>query len=526
VIHRLLLVLGAVALLLVSCSPATAGTFPVNICGSSARDRGDGVSSSANSPLVASAVCPAAGLGLSFYANREETVGQNVTAAFKVTAPPGISVYSIRVVGAYSHGVGTNGWWGEFYWNGGPGPAGRSGSLDDAQFNAGGCCSQTNLQSSTIGWFIACNKSDCSTGNAGVDRGMTELDLTAEEDRAPTIAPSGAGNLWDQTGWVRGTWNASFTASDPSGVCNAAVAFGTLPAIATRTPDTSPNRHAWQQCPDQSVSAVVDTGASDGSIGRGEGAMSLRLTATNTAGMTAGPTTTVSVDNSTPTISLSGPTNAPSTAGTQYVTATAAGSPSGIDGFSCSIDGGPAEWFSGASTRVPVREVGEHTVSCSALNNAVDSSGHHGESAPASRSLKIGAPTVMGIAFTRIVDRLRCRRVRERVRIPARWVTVRVHGKPVRVRTRATVEVVRVTRCSPRLVRKRVTVWQTVIRNGKKIRVKRTKVVRVAVPPHVADYTARAVGWAPSAVLRSAGGRSGCSPLRTTAISASGACAK
>ena len=99
--------------------------------------------------------------------------------------------------------------------------------------------------------------------------------------------------------------------------------------------------------------------------------MLLRLTATNTAGVTADPTKTVDVDNSTPTISISGPTNALSTAGTQYITATASGSPSGIDGFSCSIDGGPAEWFSGASARVPVSGVGEHTVSCSALNNAV-----------------------------------------------------------------------------------------------------------------------------------------------------------
>ncbi len=63
-----------------------------------------------------------------------------------------------------SEGIGANGWWGEFYWNGGPGPAGRSGPINDAQYNSTGCCSATNLESQTVGWFIACNRSSCSTG--------------------------------------------------------------------------------------------------------------------------------------------------------------------------------------------------------------------------------------------------------------------------------------------------------------------------------------------------------------------------
>ena len=43
--------------------------------------------------------------------------------------------------------------------------------------------------------------------------------------------------------------------------------------------------------------------------------------------------------------------------------------------------------------------------------------------------MKIGDPTVSAITFGHIVDALRCKHVKERVKIPARWVTVRRHHK-------------------------------------------------------------------------------------------------
>jgi hypothetical protein len=491
---RLLVVISTIiaATLLVSCSVAMAGTFPVVICGSSLRDPGDGLSWSANAPLIATAQCPYNGPGLELYSPTNKTVGKNATAAFQATAPAGIAVYSIHVVNAYSSGIGTGGWWGEFYWNGGPGPAGRSGPLSDAQFNSGGCCSQTNLGSRTIGWFIACNQSSCSSGTAGRVRGMAELDLVGEEDQAPTIIASGGDNLWYQGGWVRGRWPVSFTASDPSGVCGAAVVFGSLPAILTATPDTAPNRHTWQQCPQQSVPAAVDTSASDGSLGRGDGTMQLRLTATNTAGVTANPTKTVYVDNSTPTVSLGGPVDAPSTAGTQYVAATAGGSPSGIADIVCTVDGGPAETFASASAHVPVSGVGPHTVGCFAEDNAVDPSGAHGRSTTASWSLKIGQPTEMGIAFDKLVG-LRCHSARVRVTIPGHWITARRHGKRVKVKTRARSKLERVQRCHPRTVRRRTVVFVRARRHGHLVKLKRVKYVRVVVPPHLVAKTARLV---------------------------------
>jgi hypothetical protein len=499
--HRASAALLGAALWILALSPtASAGVLHVSICGSSARDPGDGLNWSANTPLVVSARCPYDGPGLELYSLANKTAGDNATAGFKVTAPSGIAINDVHVVGSYSNGVGSGGWWGEFYWNGGPGPAGSSGAIDDAQFDGGGCCSQTNLQSSTIGWFIACRWSTCSSGSAGPLRGMSELDLVGEEDRAPTVLADGTDNLWYQSGWVRGTWPVSFNATDPSGVCSAAVTFGSLPAIETPTPDTAPNEHTWEQCPDQTVPASVDTSATDGSLGRGEGAVQLQLTATNAAGVTASPTTFVHVDDSTPTIALSGPTDAPTTAGTQYVTATAGGSPSGIADIVCRVDGGPPSSYPGATAQIPVTGIGEHNVDCFSENNAVDPSGTHGSSQLAKRPLKIGRPTIVGIAFERLTG-LKCRRVRVRVTVPGRWITVRYRGKKLLVKTRSHVRIERVMRCHPRTVRRRITVFRHVRRHGHLVTIKRVKVVRVVVPPHVTARAARVVQFGHSTTV-------------------------
>ena len=100
-LRRLLPPLAAAATLLLGCSAtASAGTFPLTVCGSSARDPGDGLSWSGPSTLSATAVCPAAGLGLSIYTQPNKTASDGATGAFKVSAPAGITVYSIHVVGA------------------------------------------------------------------------------------------------------------------------------------------------------------------------------------------------------------------------------------------------------------------------------------------------------------------------------------------------------------------------------------------------------------------------------------------
>ena len=226
----------------------------------------------------------------------------------------------------------------------------------------------------------------------------------------------------------------------------------------------------------------------------GQGALPLTISASDAAGVPASVTKTAYVDNSTPTISLSGPVDAPSTAGTQYVTATAGGSPSGIADIVCSVDGGPAQSYSGGSAQVPVSGIGTHSVSCYAQDNAVDPSGAHGQSSTTTWSLKIGQPTVVGIAFDKIIG-LRCHSARVRVKVPGHWITVRRHGKRMKVKTRAHTRVERVMRCHPRTVRRRTVVFVRVRRHGHLVKVKRIKIVRVVVPPRVIARTSRAVAF-------------------------------
>ena len=147
------------------------------------------------------------------------------------------------------------------------------------------------------------------------------------------------------------------------------------------------------------------------------GGVSLRFGATNAAGVTSAPAKTVLVDNAPVTLQLSGRTDAPSTAGTQYISATATAGPSGV-AIACSVDGSPYQWHLGASEGIPVQGVGQHRVSCWAQNSAVDIYGHPAVSALESWHIAIRVPTVASAWFTKLVDKLKCRWVTERVLVP------------------------------------------------------------------------------------------------------------
>jgi hypothetical protein len=84
--------------------------------------------------------------------------------------------------------------------------------------------------------------------------------------------------------------------------------------------------------------------------------------------------------------------------------------------------------------------------------------------------MKIGVPTISAIAFSTIVNVLRCHPVRERINDPAHWVRVRQHHKLVRVHRRAHRKTVNVTRCHVRTKRERLTVRVTIREHGKKVR--------------------------------------------------------
>ena len=291
-----------------------------------------------------------------------------------------------------------------------------------------------------------------------------------------------ASGLWQASGWVRGTWPLGFSGDSPSGLC---AMYATLGGQSLPGSSSSQSPWMWHQCDAPAASDSVVT------EGYGQGAKTLALSASDAAGNTVGYSKTVYIDNQQPTISLSGPSQAAATAGTQYVTATAGAGPSGVDGISCTVDGGAAHWYPGAHAQVPVSGVGTHTVRCySAEQRGRQQRDVTASSSPASFTMQIGVPTVSAIAFFRIADQLRCHRATERVIVPAHWVTVHGH----RVHRRAHAKTKRVTKCHPRTVLERRLVSVKVRRHGRIARVKRVKLVRVVVLPHVVGQTTRRVG--------------------------------
>jgi hypothetical protein len=425
--------------------------------------------------------CGVTGLGAG--ATSQNTVPAGRAGGWRTTAPSGLTIVGANVPFPRLHvyGAAGTGYVAEFYWDTG---AQRVNDGFQQGYGWGGA-------TSTFGFQLRC----AGYSNTGVCRNdsnvqVDDIALQVHETQGPSlVAPDG---LWQQSGWVRGSWPVHFYGDSPSGLCglSASLAGQAIPGSTGSTV----NPTVWHQCAAPAFDAMVNTAQ------YGQGGVPLVLGTSDAAGVPASATRAVLIDNSVPIVSISGPTDAPSTAGTQYVTATASAL-SGVAGLSCSVDGGAASWHAGSSAQVPVTGVGQHTVACSAENNAVDSAGNHGWSPQSSWSLKIGYPTVTGIGFSSIVNALRCGRERERVRLPARWVTVRRGHKLVRVRKRAGIKIVKVMRCHPRIARRRVSVWTTVRRHGKKVRVRRTKTVTVPLLPRAIMRTSRRVAYGRGTVV-------------------------
>ncbi len=219
------------------------------------------------------------------------------------------------------------------------------------------------------------------------------------------------------------------------------------------------------------------------------------LSAENAAGVwVTGLSENLLVDNQPVGLSLSGPTVASTTSGTQYVTARASAGPSGA-AIGCSVDGGAEQWHNGATDQIPVAGVGNHVVSCQAHNGAVDSTGQYAYSAAETWRLDIGEPTVSAVSFTKIVDALKCGRVRERITVPGRWVTVRRHHKLLKIHKRAHTKIVSIERCHARVAWRREKVWVKVRRHHKVVTVMRTRRVQVLLTPHTIAKTKERVAY-------------------------------
>jgi hypothetical protein len=429
--------------------------------------------------LPAVANCPGGSIQL-YSSSQGFTQGQN--ALWQATAPPGLLITDAWIPAlqsAFVNDGSTGDYGGDFYWNGGS--SNITPSETTAVFHG--------LNSTYFGMQLVSGKPTCNGPNYQASITVQGFVLIVQETAGPTLSASG---LWQSTGWIRGRWSLAFSGDSPSGMCSLTASLADQPLPGS---SASPVPYQWHQCAAAGVSDPVDT-ASDP-----QGPDTLQIGGTDAAGVPASSAKTVYVDNQPPSLSLTGPSAVPSSAVPQTVTATAAAGPSGVAGISCVVDNAPAQWFASSSAQVPVSGLGEHQVQCRAENNAVDASGERGSSPTEAFTMMIGTPTVTAITFSKLVDKLRCRRITERVKVRGRWHTIKRRGKRIRVYRRAHLVSRKVTKCHARTVRHRRTVWVTVRRHGKRVRVKRHRLVRVIVLPHVVNRATRHVAHGKSTTV-------------------------
>ncbi len=112
----------------------------------------------------------------------------------------------------------------------------------------------------------------------------------------------------------------------------------------------------------------------------------------------------------------------------------------------------------------------------------MDANLNPGSSAAATWHLSIRQPTVSGITFgARLLDALRCHRVLVRAEVRGHWVTIRRHGKRIRVHRPPRRITKREVRCHPRVVIRKV-------RSGGHIRRK-----RILLLPHTVQLSKKRV---------------------------------
>ncbi len=481
--------LAAVVITVVACGTASAGTYYVYSCSSYGNGAPAFTSLTGGTNWNLANEC---GAGRSLEINQYNPAQNGKGSAWVAYSPsPAIAIVGATtpantvIVDCMLH---TDGFQAAYSWS-----SGGSRSISSTiGCSAGSLAQGTGIDqafpaSNWFGWGATCTNSTCWSQASGRILGVQGIRLTAEENTGPALDAVPASNLWYQSAWVRGSWPVTLNASDPSGVCWLLAAMDGK--LVGSWSDPSPDTSRFVQCHGSQLPGQLNTTSySDGQHTLGYGAY-------NAAGVPASVSKTISIDNAPVNLSLSGPTDALATAGTQYVNATGSAGPSGVGAILCSVDGAPYQRYGGPSTQVPVSGMGAHRVDCYAQNNAVDPSGAPATSPTQTWNLTIREPTVSAVAFTRVVDALRCRAGHERVRVPGRWVTVSRHHKLVRVRKRAHWKTIRVTRCHPRTAWRREVVWKVVRRHGKLVRIKQVKEVRVVLLPKVVGKTTRHVAF-------------------------------
>ena len=120
---------------------APAASYNVYICGGWSPTAWPFVSASAAGTQAAASDCGgAASATLLLAKSGLQAVPNGQGASWTATAPANLTITHIYTVNDKSSGVGDGeGWWGEFFWEGGPGLTGRSAPMSD-NFSQFGCC--------------------------------------------------------------------------------------------------------------------------------------------------------------------------------------------------------------------------------------------------------------------------------------------------------------------------------------------------------------------------------------------------
>jgi hypothetical protein len=376
-----------------------------------------------------------------------------------------------------------DGFAGSFFWSGGSQTIARENNCCGGM-DYGSGINRFLGPSRYFGWQVSCQQSSCGAPFQALD--VRGVDLIGVDTTPPSLLALGLNNIWYQSGrWIRSDgWPASFQASADDGVCSMREIVNGASVQGPYEPTR--NAHSWTQCPSpQTMGQTINT------TSYANGPVSLVLSAADAANPAnvSSPSTTLHVDNTPVALSLTGPSDASSTAGTQYVSATATAGPSGVAAIYCSVDGGGYAAHPGTSAQIPVSGIGSHQISCYAQNTAIDPNGRVASSPTQTLVMSIRQPTASAISFSRIVG-LRCHSATIKVHVKGRPRTVTRHGRKVRVPGRSHVVKRRVTRCHARTVRRKVTV--IVKRHGKPVKV--TRVRRVALVPHWVEKATRRVG--------------------------------
>ena len=377
----------AIVAALIAASPAAAGQYTMTFDAYDNQPAGCGIWT-VNGLTTFGYDPPCSGAPLGFDAGG---AGGSMPAGARIgiqtNAPPGVAITSAVVSPYEIYNLNNNtGWGGGSYYAGG---GGRWRDGDPSESDSG-------FSSSYWGFQMVCGWSSCSNFG-GIF--LNSIQLIATEDQGPGLTAVGSNNLWYQSSrWVWNPpgdpWSIALSGSDPSGVCQM---WALLNGAQLNSPAQTPDTTVWQQCPDWTWPASVDTT----DYVPTSGPLALTLAGTNAAGVTSAPSETLHVDNQPVQLSVSGPSTASTTSGTQYVTATRHRRPERRGDRLFGRRRARSDGRTEAREVMPVAGAGDHVVSCQAHNGAVDPQGQYAYSATRSWSLDIGQPTVSAIGFAK-----------------------------------------------------------------------------------------------------------------------------